>query len=309
MTERAGSGAIGSLEIGKTKRRVATVARATLLASGGLAGAMGPFLVSAHRLLPVHELLGDVAILSLWTLAVVGLRSGVSTGKVVLAALWGLAALSLAGAQKLPYGPGLHVATQALHVASGLGVLVGGLLLARAVLKAKPAPAAAGTLREAATAFLARKRIAVTGVSRKGDAGHGSNVVYRRLRERGYQVFAVNPNADAVEGDRAYPDLAAIPAGVEAVVIGTRPERALDTVRECAQLGIRQVWMHRGVGGSSVSSEATTWGRARGITVIDGGCPLMFDPCADLGHKAMRGLLTLTGKVPRRVAEVAPLTP
>jgi hypothetical protein len=50
-----------------------------------------------------------------------------------------------------------------------------------------------------------------------------------------------------------------------------------------------------------VSDEATTYGRERGITVINGGCPLMFDPCADPGHKAMRFVFTLTGKVPRKV--------
>jgi hypothetical protein len=35
--------------------------------------------------------------------------------------------------------------------------------------------------------------------------------------------------------------------------------------------------------------------------VIDGGCPCMFEPTADLGHKAMRALLTLSGNVPRQV--------
>ena len=59
------------------------------------------------------------------------------------------------------------------------------------------------TIKEAAAEFLANKRVAVTGVSREAK-GHGSNVVYQRLRARGYEVFAVNPNADEVEGDRAY---------------------------------------------------------------------------------------------------------
>jgi acyl-CoA synthetase (NDP forming) len=72
---------------------------------------------------------------------------------------------------------------------------------------------------------------------------HGSNVVYKRLRERGYDVFAVNPNADTVEGDPSYHDLRSIPGGVEAIVIGTRPETADETMRECADLGIKHVWM------------------------------------------------------------------
>ena len=153
-------------------------------------------------------------------------------------------------------------------------------------------------IKEAASEFLASKRVAVTGVSRTPKT-HGSNIVYRRLRERGYEVFAVNPNADQVEGDRSYPDLKSIPGGVDAVVIGTRPEIAEHTMHECAQLGIKHVWMHRGPGAGSVSAAATDYGREHGITVIDGGCPLMFKPTADVGHRLMR--LVYAGKVPKQV--------
>src|SRR5450759_34573 len=99
-------------------------------------------------------------------------------------------------------------------------------------------------VKDAAAQFLSNKRVAVTGVSRN-PSGHGSNVVYERLRERGYEVYAVNPNADEVEGDPCYRNLKSIPGGVDAVVIATRPETAETTMRECADLGIMHVWMHR----------------------------------------------------------------
>jgi uncharacterized protein len=156
------------------------------------------------------------------------------------------------------------------------------------------------TIKEAASEFLAKRRVAVTGVSRDPQ-NHGSNVVYRRLRERGYEVFAINPNADKLEGDPSNHDLRSIPGGVEAVVIGTRPEIAEETIRECAELGIKHVWMHRGPGVGSVSEAAAEYGRERGIMVIDGGCPCMFDPTADLGHKVMRIVFTLNGNVPKAV--------
>ena len=151
-------------------------------------------------------------------------------------------------------------------------------------------------VKAAAADFLALRRIAVTGVSRH-PKGHGSNAVLQGLRKRGYEVFAVNPNAASVEGDLCYPSLAAIPAGVEAVVIGTRPEHAEQTVRECIDLGIKQVWMHRSFGTGSVSPTATALGRQNGLTVIDGGCPLMFDPTADGGHKAMCVVFKMLGKI------------
>jgi predicted CoA-binding protein len=154
------------------------------------------------------------------------------------------------------------------------------------------------TMNDAATAFLANKRIAVTGVSRK-PKDHGANTVYKRLRDRAYDVFAINPNTDQVEGDRSYHDLKSIPGGVDAVVIATAPSRADDTMRECEELGIKQVWMHRGPGAGSVSQTATAYGREHGITVIDGGCPCMFGPTADFGHKVMK--LFLSSHVPKTV--------
>jgi uncharacterized protein len=77
------------------------------------------------------------------------------------------------------------------------------------------------TINEAAAEFMGEKRVAVTGVSRNLQ-GQGSNVV--RLRQRGYRVFVVNPNAEGAEGNVCYPDLKSIPGGVDWVVIGTRPE-------------------------------------------------------------------------------------
>ena len=55
------------------------------------------------------------------------------------------------------------------------------------------------------------------------------------LRPRGYQVFAVSPNAKQVEGDPSYPNVKSVPGGIDAVVIGTRPALAGDTIRECAE--------------------------------------------------------------------------
>ena len=154
------------------------------------------------------------------------------------------------------------------------------------------------TIKEAASEFLSKKRVAVTGVSRAPKT-HGSNTIYKRLRERGYDVFAVNPNATEVEGDQCYASLSSIPGGVDAVVIGTRPDRAEGTMHECAELGIKHVWMHRGPGGGSVSETATAYGREHGIAVIDGGCPCMFEPTADFGHKVMRVLYS--GHVPKQI--------
>ena len=152
-------------------------------------------------------------------------------------------------------------------------------------------------LKEAAEDFLAQRRIAVAGVSR--DPKQAANAVYRRLRDRGYTVFAVNPNAEELEGDRCYRDLRSIPDGVDAVVVATAPAVAEQVAEECAELGIQRVWFHRSFGTGSVSEQAVGYCREHGIRAIPGGCPCMFDPAADPGHKLMRRILGLTGKLPR----------
>lgn len=148
--------------------------------------------------------------------------------------------------------------------------------------------------------FLGQRRIAVAGVSRTPET-HGGNGIYRRLKDRGYEVFALNPNAESVEGDRAYPDLRSIPDGVDGVVIATAPAHAEAIVRECKELGIRRVWMHAGPGATSVSPDAVAYCRANGMAVIAGGCPLMFGPTADGPHRCMRWVLQMTGVVPKGI--------
>jgi uncharacterized protein len=152
------------------------------------------------------------------------------------------------------------------------------------------------SLKQAATDFLAQERLAVAGVSR--DGGHVANVVYRRLREQGYTVFAVNPNATEVEGDRCYRRVTDIPDGVAGVFIATRPEAAPETVRQCIEAGVPRVWMHRSFGTGSVSAEAAALGEAAGIRVIAGACPMMFLEPVDVAHRCMRWLLGTMKKLP-----------
>ncbi|MFI7680408.1 CoA-binding protein [Actinophytocola sp. NPDC049390] len=155
-------------------------------------------------------------------------------------------------------------------------------------------------IADAAAEFLACKRIAVTGVSRN-PSGHGANVVHKRLKDRGYEVFAVNPNATEIDGDPCYPDISSIPDGVEAVVVATRAELAEHAVKECVALGIQHVWLHRSFGPGSVSPAATEYGRTHNITVIDGGCPLMYPPASDPAHHVMRWVCGISGTRPKQV--------
>ena len=155
-------------------------------------------------------------------------------------------------------------------------------------------------IKNAASEFLAYKRVAVTGVSRqpRGTMGRTSSTsACAREATRCSRSTRTRTRWKAIP----VTTMRSILGGVEAVVIGTSPRHADETMRECADLGIKHVWMHRGPGGGSVSETAAEYGRAHGIAVIDGGCPCMFGPTSDPGHKAMRFVLTISGNVPRRV--------
>ena len=155
------------------------------------------------------------------------------------------------------------------------------------------------TLDEKVHDFLAEKRIAIAGVSRDASRPSAANLIYRRLKTSGHDVFAVNPHMQTFEGERCYPDLRSIPGGVGGVVIVTRPETAERIVHDCRDAGVRRVWVHQSLGGgSSVSPAAVEYCRQQGISVIAGACPMMFGPGADFGHVCMRWMLRLTGGLP-----------
>lgn len=147
--------------------------------------------------------------------------------------------------------------------------------------------------------FLAQKRIAVAGVSRDTGGHPAANLIYRRLKQTGHEVFPVNPHMQTFEGDRCYADLRSIPGGVDGVMIVTRPETTERIVHDCCDAGVRRVWMHQSLAnGSSVSSKAVAYCHQHEISVIAGACPMMYGGHADFGHSCMRWILKLTGKLP-----------
>ena len=148
--------------------------------------------------------------------------------------------------------------------------------------------------------FLAQKKIAVVGVSDKRETG--CNMAYNKFKENGYQVFAVNPRISTFNGEPCYPDLISIPDKPEAVFILASPKVTDQIVQQCADLGIKHVWMHCMMGTkpglaqsmTSVSQEAVDVCKANGITVIPGSCPNQFLK-PDFGHAMMRGMWRLFG--------------
>jgi predicted CoA-binding protein len=148
--------------------------------------------------------------------------------------------------------------------------------------------------------FLAQEKIAVVGVSDKRETG--CNLAYRKFKESGYAVSAVNPRLTSFEGDPCYPDLKSIPEKPDAVFILTNPKVSEEVVQQCVDLGIQRVWMHCLMGTkpglaasmTSVSQDAVRMCRENGIEVIPGTCPNQFLK-PDFGHTLMRGMFRTLG--------------
>ena len=140
--------------------------------------------------------------------------------------------------------------------------------------------------------FMACRRIAVAGYSSQG--GQPANGIYDRLKDSGYEVFAVNPKAGEIMEVLCFPNLAAIPGGVEAVVICTPPYATMAVLQECAELGIQYAWIHRSIDQGSYVEGAEAYAAEHGIRLIPAGCPLMFvNP--DFGHRCMKWFFSWRG--------------
>ena len=149
---------------------------------------------------------------------------------------------------------------------------------------------------ESVAEFLRGRRFAVAGVSR--GPGSAANAVYVKLRESGYGVFPVNPNASQVEGVACFPDFASIPGKLDGVVVATHPSVSARVVRQAAERGVARVWLHRSFYGS-VSGAAVRECKETGVACIVGGCPLMYVEPVDAGHAWLCKVLGWFGRVPR----------
>lgn len=152
--------------------------------------------------------------------------------------------------------------------------------------------------QDAVAEFLSCKRLAVVGASDARDSF--GRTVYEELRDRGYEVTAVNPNAPTVAGDPAVAELASVPGELDGVIVMVKPKAAVDVVRECAELGVPRVWLFKGIGGAgSVSDEAVELCRQHGINVIEGACPLMFLEPVGWFHRLHRSARHMNGSLAR----------
>jgi predicted CoA-binding protein len=140
--------------------------------------------------------------------------------------------------------------------------------------------------------FIDGKRIALAGASRSGKNKFGNGAL-KELKERGYQVFLIHPEAQEIDGERCYPSLAALPAKVDGLLVCVPPGKAAPLLREAAAAGVRNVWLQQG----AESQALLALGRELGLDVVSGKCILMYAPPVRSFHNLHRFVNRLIGQL------------
>ncbi len=139
--------------------------------------------------------------------------------------------------------------------------------------------------------FIQAKRVAVVGVSRTGKK-FGNSIV-TELKQRGYQVFIVHPEAKEIGGDTCYPNLAALQGKIDSVLICLPPQKSEAVLREAAAIGITRVWLQQG----AQSPAALAAANELGIHPVVGKCILMYAPPVSSFHGWHRAFARLFGQL------------
>ncbi len=92
--------------------------------------------------------------------------------------------------------------------------------------------------------FLKQRRFAVAG-SFRNESKYAYRIL-KTLKEKGYEVYPVNPRLREVDGLTCYPSVKEIPESVDVVDIVTTPQITEKIVRECKEKGISRVWIQPG---------------------------------------------------------------
>lgn len=141
--------------------------------------------------------------------------------------------------------------------------------------------------------FLEPKEMAISGVSR--NPKKFGRVVYDHLLERGFKLYPVNPNADQINGERCYKDIASLPDHVDRLYIVTRKDQTAKALEEAAGKGINRVWIQQ----RSENEEAVRLAEENNINLIYKECLFKFAEPVSGPHAFHRFFSKLFGSYPK----------
>jgi len=140
--------------------------------------------------------------------------------------------------------------------------------------------------------FFSQPKLAVIGVSTTGRKF--SNTVYRELKRKGYEVFAVNPRASEIQGEPCWPNLQSLPSRPDGAIVIVPATETEKVVREIAEAGIKRVWIQQG----AESKEAVDFCVSHDMSVVAGECVMMFAEPVGTLHRVHRFFKGVVGSLP-----------
>jgi len=117
--------------------------------------------------------------------------------------------------------------------------------------------------------FMAQKRFAVVGATDNPEK-YGYQI-FKNLKNRGYEVYPVNPKLKEIEGKRCYASLASIPVKVDVVDFVVPPGVTEEILKECKELGLSHIWLQPG----SESEAAIAFCRKNSLKVVHDVCVML----------------------------------
>ncbi|MBZ4487903.1 CoA-binding protein [Microbacterium sp. cx-55] len=129
----------------------------------------------------------------------------------------------------------------------------------------------------------AAKSVAIVGAS--ANPARSSYFVGTYLQQSSdYRVYFVNPNADVILGQKAYPDLASLPEVPDIVDVFRKASDLPSVIDDALAVGAPTVWAQLGIW----NEDAARDGEAKGLTVV-------MDRCIKIEHARFHGGLHLMG--------------
>ena len=138
---------------------------------------------------------------------------------------------------------------------------------------------------------MACKKFAIAGVSR--NKHKFGNTIYKELIKKDYDIVPVNPNMESFEGAMCYRSVAELPDETDALIIATKPETALELIKDASSRGIKNIFIQQGAQNKEIMELADR----NGINLICKQCILMFANPTGI-HKFHAAIARLFGLYP-----------
>lgn len=122
--------------------------------------------------------------------------------------------------------------------------------------------------------LLAPASIAIVGASDNPDKIGGRPIHYMRRHGYAGTLYPINPQRAEVQGERAWPDLDALPAAPDLAIVAVAGEQAVLAVDRCAALGVSAAivisagFSETGEAGRRTQDAMTARARAAGMRIV-----------------------------------------